>query len=146
MRSAGLMGSLLMLLIGIGCTRQLPKKIHKAYELDWKLVTENDSVYMLVRNPLGSPLVFTLRSERTSFKTAMQDQIPRLLEPFQQIKLRFPGNWTVEEIKQTVEPYSFWSRMDPVVPDTSVRYRYPFPKGRSYPIIQAYGGNFSHPV
>lgn len=133
-----------ILLLGTACTRQLPNEIYKAYELDWKLVTENDRVYMLVRNPLASPLAFTLRSKNRSFNAAMQEQIPRLLKPYEQIKLPFPKEWSVEELQQLMKPYSVWSRLKSVVPDTSVRYLYPFPKGQRYSIIQAYGGAFSH--
>ncbi|PHN02931.1 hypothetical protein CRP01_29435 [Flavilitoribacter nigricans DSM 23189 = NBRC 102662] len=99
---------------------------------------------MWVKNPLAGPLVFTVRTDNDTLKAALADQLPVVLGPYETFKLVLPPELESPAIRSELEPYSFWSRMQPAVPDTSVRYVLPFPRGKTHRVIQAYGGKFSH--
>lgn len=137
---------LLICLCGIilSCSRRLPGKVYEAFQLDWEIIDAGDSLYFQAFNPLACPVAFTVFTTDTSIRAAFGDQIPRLLKPRERIRLNLAADWSTDELKQAITPYAIQSRLKPVVPDTSHLYRFPFPKGHVYPIIQAYGGQFSH--
>lgn len=144
MYKVGFFLSVTALTLMVSCHRKLPDTIYKAFYLDWELVEAEDTVYFQASNPLACPLVFTVLSSNKRIIDAFGDQIPRIIAPYEDISLPMTGEWSEEEVRSQIDIYALQSRMQPVVPDTSVKYVYPFRKGRSYNIIQGYGGEFSH--
>jgi hypothetical protein len=131
-------------LILAACNRQLPKKTYDDFYLSWEVVEAGDSLYFTTRNPLGCPIAFTIRASNDSIPAAFGDQIPRVLSPYESVRLKISGNWSAQQLKAAIIPYAIQSRLQTVTPDNSVQYVFPFPRGQAYPVIQAYGGAFSH--
>ena len=128
-----------------GCMRKLPDTYYSAYRINLELErTTRGEWQMQVTNPLACPLRLSFNSQIDSIDQILQQHFPQVLKAFGSIEVILPGDIAKSDLERSLKGNSFWSHLRPVSPDTNVLYQYPFPRGRSYPITQAYNGVFSH--
>ncbi|OZC02085.1 M23 family metallopeptidase [Rubricoccus marinus] len=98
---------------------------------------DGDSLRIGARNPLASPATFAVEAPEASRTVvlAAKDSAEIVTLPLAgRDSAAVAGGLRVSAI---VGDYR-------AQPDTSARYAFPFPRGRSYSVIQAYEGSFSH--
>ncbi|MFV1883179.1 MAG: M23 family metallopeptidase [Balneola sp.] len=120
------------------CT-SLPKERYSQFTFKKNTYHQGDSVYIELVNPVAAPVRINLRFDNSDSSL---------------IKLVLPGygDSTLSYSSQQLDSITaknldyFITFGDPItsVTDTTFRYAFPFPKGRSYKIMQGYNGTFSH--
>jgi murein DD-endopeptidase MepM/ murein hydrolase activator NlpD len=132
---------ILLLILAMGCTEknQLPHEKYYEFHFTANYSYQNDTLKIEVKNPLNCPLRFSISSTDTS--------LSELVKSF--------GTLTVHEKTDTIIKYYFKGRKGILLQFHSLfgdlskqviknRISLPFPKNRSYKIIQGYNGLYSH--
>ena len=132
---------ILGMLLAIGCSKnnKLPKEKYYQFNFSAKYSYNNDTLKVEVKNPLNCPLRISISSPDKS-----------LLD----IVAKF-GTLTLKEKSDTIIKYYLKAQKEIIVKFNSVvgdlnkeiikeKFSLPFPKNRSYKIIQGYNGSHSH--
>jgi murein DD-endopeptidase MepM/ murein hydrolase activator NlpD len=125
------------------CSSHLPLEKYQFFdfEVDYKL--RNDSIIIYLTNPLACPLRVNL-SSGISYLNQYLISEKIILNPFEKYSLKYPLK---ERAIINSNPFRYSTILgDPqfALADTSVRYSFPFPPGKSSRILQGYHGDFSH--
>lgn len=133
-----------LLLLCWGCGLPEPVRLSHFVHFSQVQYTE-DSLYLSVKKDIPGPVHFYLSSRLPAVDTILKQQNPLVLtEERLEQQLRFPHQVadtslllsSIHGSTKYGDPFAVW--------DTSLRYAWPFPKGKSYKIIQGYDGSFSH--
>lgn len=130
---------LILSLLTIGCS--LPEKKLSQLSLVPNYSETSDSLFIDFQNTVACPLrvSFTFQKDKQKLAQAVT------LEGFGKGKMNFRKKDIL--LKDVIEHGKFTLKIgDPrsTIVDSSARYIYPFPKGKSYTVIQGYNGSFSH--
>jgi murein DD-endopeptidase MepM/ murein hydrolase activator NlpD len=140
---SSLLTLLLLSILACGSPRlPLPAPVQFAVSLDGNY--SGDSLFFTARNTTGVPLRFQLKSIDPAYRQLVPEG-NYALSPYGNKELRFGP--IPEQVKPKLGPtLQMWPLLDTasIRPDTSARYRLPFPVGKSYPIMQGYQGTVSH--
>jgi len=125
----------------IGCSKadELPKVKYYQFDYSAKYSYNNDTLKFEVKNPLNCPLRITISSPDNS--------LPDILTKF--------GTLTLKEKSDTIIRYYVKGQKEPSIKFNSTigdlnkeiineKFSLPFPRNRSYKIIQGYNGSRSH--
>lgn len=104
-----------------------------------ELFTSNDSTYLKLQNPLKAPLSISVRSTETG-KELTNLVLNALSDTLAEINSDDIGDVDAKNLDYSI---SFGNPYEVRI-DTTYEYSFPFPKGKSYKMIQGYGGSFSH--
>ena len=137
---------LLLALTLAGCRPELPVERYALFEFRPRHIVAGDSVLILLHNPLACPLRICVQSDihavDDELKADTKGTVVLAAHRKDTIVLPLPGAITLPE-----KPFRYTAMPgDPAVskPDTSLRYSFPFPKGTTSLVQQAYHGSFSH--
>jgi murein DD-endopeptidase MepM/ murein hydrolase activator NlpD len=126
------------------CSLPKPVSLPPALSFDEYRLT-SDSLIITVKKEIPGPVYFRMVSEQAELSEALEPLMPLVLtdeDPVQQIEVAHGvGDTTAVRAGLSSsggygDPYAVW--------DTSLLYAWPFPRGKSYKIIQGYNGSFSH--
>ncbi|MFC7357836.1 M23 family metallopeptidase [Jejudonia soesokkakensis] len=117
----------------------LPKEKLKQFSVDFEYTVENDSAYLQVDNHLFAPLLVRATTEKANAKNWVTKHFPLFIPPKTDTVFKFPVTQTKEELAlkfsvSTADTARL--KLKPV--------KLPFPKGKTYKIMQGYQGSFSH--
>ncbi|MFD1064200.1 M23 family metallopeptidase [Winogradskyella litorisediminis] len=123
-----------LVLVVFGCSKQLTAPSFIQFKV------ENDSLFVISKNDLASPLYIKIIENKT------EDTLIKQLEPKEQYTL---FKYTTEETdsNSVLKKYQFkgyYGRYPFTEYDTNFIYTFPFQKGYTSKIIQGYDGSFSH--
>ncbi|MEO0469781.1 MAG: M23 family metallopeptidase [Bacteroidota bacterium] len=107
---------------------------------------EADSMKVWALNPNPYPTTVFLRTESEALEKQMQLK-DGFVSPPDSNRLLYHFPMKGKDSASLVSEMKFESYIgNPLTaePDSSARYQYPFPKGKSYSIMQPYKGSFSH--
>lgn len=126
-------------LLHIACHRSLPDKQYSQASLQLKYKQSGDSIRFDLSNPLHCPLRVSLQSTQSELQELINHFGTCTLQALADTALTFP-------LPSTVKPDISFQFIfgDPQQPVRKNLLQLPFPKGRTYRIIQGYGGSFSH--
>ena len=117
----------------------LPKEKLRQFSVDFEYTVENDSVYIQVDNHLYAPLLVRATTEIASSEKWAAKHFPVLFPPRTDTVFKFPTMQTKDQLAlkfsvSTADTATL--KLKPV--------QFPFPKGKTYKIMQGYHGSFSH--
>ena len=118
----------------------LPDERYQQFSITKEITTSSDTHFVYLSNPTLAPLRIRSVSEKNEASVDFQFILPALSDT----SLTFPSanydSTTIRNVRVSV------SLGDPFnsTPDSLFNYVWPFPKGNSYQIMQAYHGNYSH--
>ncbi|MBO6794751.1 MAG: M23 family metallopeptidase [Balneolaceae bacterium] len=127
-----------LLLAFIVC--DLPDERYQQFSFTKEITTTNDSHFVYLANPSMAPV--RVRSNSKSIEPPIEFQF--ILPALSDTTFSFPAaifdSSAIQNLSIAV------SLGDPFnsTPDSSFSYSWPFPKGKSYAIMQAYFGKYSH--
>lgn len=132
-----------LLLILSSCGLPDPKKPPSAIAFEDYLITE-DSLYLTVKKKGPGPAQISVTSTDKAVSTVLDTINPIILYGTTELRVDL-----AHQLVDTVglresmggratfgDPFAVW--------DTTLKYAWPFPKGKSYKIVQGYNGSFSH--
>lgn len=129
-----------ILLCWVSACHPLPKQRYQQSPVSVKYEVVAGKVEIEISNPLHCHLRIKASSEDPEVSGMVQSGFPLVMSPMQDTILRFPTDRTEKDFK-----ISFTSTFGRVVPEPpSVELTVPFPKGKSYRVVQGYGGKLSH--
>lgn len=120
--------------------RPIPKIKHQQFSRKTSFEFRQDSLVLYLENPLHCPTRNYAGTKDSLIYSKLQEHFPFVLSPKSDTTLVILFDHPVKEAK--VEFGSTFG--DPAVAIDSPRISLPFPKGRTYKIIQGYNGSFSH--
>lgn len=126
--------------LGLLACSPLPKKKLRQVQLAHTYNYRNDSLVVILDNPLPSPLYVKTTSEDSQVQNILKNFSPITLDPFQDSIFSYSYAAESEEPQIRISS-TFGNPFDSMTQKALV---YPFPKGRKYKIIQGYNGSFSH--
>ncbi|MDP5141105.1 MAG: M23 family metallopeptidase [Spirosomaceae bacterium] len=129
----------------ISCSDNLPKKTFSPFPFEPKITRTADSLFLEYVNEVACPVQLKINTNfpDPSYKYATRN--PIIVPAFGVLKRKFKKPDLVEiPAKYFSFAGSEIGNPAEVSIDTSTRYAYPFPRNKSYKIIQGYNGNFSH--
>jgi len=134
--------SLSILLLVLGCQRQEPAALPGFVTVS----TDADSLYVFHENRAAIAVQHFVDAERADIEQAIGTDTLVVLPAPTPSRQWFALPLALGDSAALVQALRFGGVYgDPAAtPDTSVRYQWPFPVGRSYKVMQAYGGSFSH--
>jgi len=136
-----------ILLLGFNhCHPQLPEKKYPLFDFGPEVSVASDSVTLRVPNPLACPLRLRLSSEVPEINLQLREMGTQVLAPHDTLVLEYalPTEHTGLNPDSLFHYNALIGNPSTAKQDTSVRYSFPFPKGRVCRILQGYNGNFSH--
>ena len=129
------------MLITPGCLRneQLPQKKYYQFEYSANYSYDNDTLKLKIENPLHCPLRITISSP--------DNNLPDIVDSFGTLTLREKRDTTIRYYLKTQNKINL--KFNSVFGDLNKEIRkenfsLPFPKNRSYKIIQGFNGGHSH--
>lgn len=132
---------LLFLIISLLKAQEIPKE--KLYQFSYyrDFEYENDTITLKVRNPLFSPLRIDIYSEYLKEKNVIGDTIKLVIEENSEAKIKLYA--------RKLDASNFNFRFNSALGDENKavvqnNLALPFPKGKSYQIMQSNEGSFSH--
>lgn len=128
----------MMLLAFSGC-KTLPKKLLFQAKTGTSYTIKNDTLHLKMDNPLKCPMRFFLSSNNNEFNKRLAPYAQVILRPETDSLIHIPADST--QIKTLVIKTSLG---DPNEQPLRTKLYLPFPKGKTYTIIQAYDGAYSH--
>ncbi|MDF1697572.1 MAG: M23 family metallopeptidase [Saprospiraceae bacterium] len=130
---------LIAVIIISGC-HDLPQKKLSQWNQKINYYVENDSLYIELNNPLKCPLRISAKSTIDTIHNLLRHDFPILLPPLKDSLIIYPTNKSKEE-----SPIQFSATMgDPTSSIQKDNIELPFPRNKTYKIIQGYNGKFSH--
>ncbi|MEM7370893.1 MAG: M23 family metallopeptidase [Bacteroidota bacterium] len=139
-----LLGCWMTLLIIVVCSfgcQPLPKVQLRQFTFEREYKVEKDSLFIFLPNPLACPLRLSASSKQLAIQKVLDQHFPFILPA--NADTSFQGaliDWTEGEAVISFR-YVFGDPADTIISDTIAL---PFPKGKTYEIIQGYKGSFSH--
>ncbi len=131
---------LLLLLISLvtACTSIPDQKLYQA-KLGTNYEVRNDSIIVSTPNPLHCPVKIGASSQNVFVDSLLKTQFPVILSPLSDTTF-------IYSVKDTADIQITFSASfgDPGKKLKPYPMSLPFPKGRTYKIIQGYNGSFSH--
>jgi murein DD-endopeptidase MepM/ murein hydrolase activator NlpD len=128
----------------VGCQSiELPKEKYNQFDLSSiKAYIKNDTLFCLLKNPLDCPLRFYISTSDSTVNKSLQSLYPITFRSKKDTLIIFRVLGHPSNQLQT-----FWGAcmgdLDRKV-DYNRKMSLPFPKGKSYKIIQGYNGQYSH--
>lgn len=131
---------LLLLVINLVACKSVPKK--KIGQFSQKITYEvvNDSLIIELNNPLHAPLQIKAHSRNNTINTLIAKHFPIVLPPFVDTTFKYPTLLKREDF--TIKFRSTFGNPNVAIINTKINL--PFPKGKTYKIIQGFNGSFSH--
>ncbi|MEL6654493.1 MAG: M23 family metallopeptidase [Bacteroidota bacterium] len=129
-----------LLLSGLLACKSVPSQKVNQVTLDIGYEVSNDSLIVHVNNTLACPLRVKAGSEQEEIQAFLGQHFPLVIAAGKDTVFRSPTSLTKEELK-------IWMRSTFGDPADSLRLEplsLPFPKGKTYEIVQGYNGSFSH--
>lgn len=129
-----------------GCSPKVsvPKKRYYQYDHNSLVRIAGDSLEFQLRNPLKCPLRFFRLSSNEAVHQALAKSLPLTLPPLgaRRIAIRLPEAVDPDAVLSSIRFKTFFG--DPNQFKGTPRVNLPFPAGKTYRIIQAHNGSFSH--
>ncbi|MBO6537615.1 MAG: M23 family metallopeptidase [Balneolaceae bacterium] len=133
-----LLFAILVFLFSSKC--DLPKERYQQFSITKEITTDSTEHSVFLDNPTAAPL----RVRSNSRETESSVDFRFILSAFSDTTLTFSkpeyDSSTIYDLKFSISLGNHFNSE----PDTSYRYRWPFPKGKSYKVMQAYYGSYSH--
>jgi murein DD-endopeptidase MepM/ murein hydrolase activator NlpD len=127
------------------CSNNLPKETFSPFSFDPVVIETSDSLFLEYISEVACPVQFKINTNFADPKGAYATRNPIVVPPFDTLNLKFrKPNLTEKPERYFTFKGSEIGNPAEVAIDTATRYAFPFPKGRSYKIIQGYNGTFSH--
>lgn len=128
---------ILAFIILVSSCKRLPGKKFKPIEIEFVMEIKNDSLYIELQNPVKCALRFNSTIKDSSLQRELETFFPLLAPPLldTSIALFWPSD------KKPGLTYYFGNGKKPTNDSVST---FPFPKNRSYKIVQGYHGSHSH--
>lgn len=120
-------------ILSISCVNRLPSKYYTENDVQIKGKVVGDSLFVNVNNTLKCPLQIYLESDSANFSS-----ISLIAKPLLNQELRFDMPIHKKSVR------ILWAFGNPEEVRNPKSFALPFPKGKTYRIIQGYGGSFSH--
>lgn len=121
---------------------KLPPPAKPAKALFPSTFMSGDTFCMSMRSSLACPIVVNIRGWEGFVDTISPAHLaPKDSQVVVQVVINPEDSAALAEAIKI--SYS-WGDPATVLPDSSARYRWPFPRGKRYKIMQAYNGKFSH--
>jgi murein DD-endopeptidase MepM/ murein hydrolase activator NlpD len=99
----------------------------------------NDTIHLELDNPLKSPMRYYLSSSDSLFNLRLKAFQPVVMQPETKRSINIPAD------SLDVKTFLLNTGLgDPATPINRYHISLPFPKGKSYRVIQAYEGTYSH--
>jgi len=100
---------------------------------------EGDTIHLSLDNPLKSPMRYYLSSSDSLFNLRLKNYQPVIMKPEAKQTIHIPAD------SLQVKTFLLNTGLgDPATPINRYRISLPFPQGKSYRVIQAYEGSYSH--
>lgn len=128
----------LLLLLFVGCS-VVPKQQLFQAKTATAVALKNDTIFLKLDNPLKSPLRYNLSSSDSSFHKRLLPFRPVVLAPKTDTLISIAAD---SILAKTIIINSGLG--DPKRKLTRTKFALPFPTGKTYKVIQAYDGNYSH--
>ncbi|MEM6646229.1 MAG: M23 family metallopeptidase [Bacteroidota bacterium] len=131
-----------LLLALLGCQRQAPTALPSFVTV----TADADSLYVFHENQSAIAVQHFVDAERADIEQAIAPDTLAVLSASTPSRRWFALPLALGDSAALVQALRFGGVYgDPAAtPDSSARYQWPFPEGRSYKVMQAYGGRFSH--
>lgn len=127
------------LLATLFLTCELPKERYYQFNFQKEVYSLSDSTFIRLKNPLKAPLTFfvTKKNEPNPF-------IEYILKADGDTTFAFHSSYLPIDVADNVTYSIFYGDINAVTISDSTTYFFPYPKSKSYKMIQGYNGSFSH--
>jgi murein DD-endopeptidase MepM/ murein hydrolase activator NlpD len=121
----------------IGCFKPaLPDQRYSQFTFEKKAQSVNDSTIITLTNPIAAPIKVRLSNNDTLLKSLIVNGFEETILSYHESELSLIE---AEELKYRI------TIGDPEkAAYDSTKYTFPFPKGKTYKILQGYNGSYSH--
>lgn len=138
-KGSGIVAFALLGFVLTACGQPLPEQRFSQFRLSVDYRFSDQGLELELENPLRAPVRIWVRSEDRKLKRALKRLNPLVLASESDTLLSLE----VRAIRE--RKLGFDIRLgDPSQPVRGGNLSLPFPKGRSYEVVQGYGGSFSH--
>ncbi len=118
----------------------LPDERYQQFSFTKEITTTSDSHFVYLSNPTFAPVRVRSNSKTNEPPIDFQFILPALSDT----TLSFPATiYDSTSVQNVVIAVSLGNPFNST-PDSSFRYKWPFPKGKNYTILQGYHGKYSH--
>jgi murein DD-endopeptidase MepM/ murein hydrolase activator NlpD len=129
-----------ILLAGCNGCKQVPNERLAQFMPELTVTHSADSLIVFLQNPIASPLQFVASSQNEVIQKFLTDSFPIVLSGYADTTLVFISDNFPETPR--IRMNTFFG--DPYAPFSPPVLELPFPKGKSYTVLQGYYGSFSH--
>lgn len=129
-----------MILFGLQACNTIPKEKLVQAELDFDYQIENDSLHVDLVNSLHCPILTDVRSADPVLDEKLNEFFPKYLDAKQEYSTSYALESASENPKLNYLFNLGNANLDVALKDIEL----PFPKGKSYRILQAHNGSHSH--
>lgn len=136
--------SLLVIFISVWGCQKLPLASEGQFDVDPSLEWRQDSLFITLPNPVKCPLRVSLSHDHQTVDSLLTSLRPLILSPLETKVLAVPlSDWS-EELQKGLHIASVLGALEYYHPDSGAIYGLPFQVHKTYQVIQAYHGTFSH--
>lgn len=130
---------LAFLVIGCGQSNELPKEKYHDFYYNASYSLQNDTLKIEIKNPLFCPLRFSISSPEKSLHDIVSKFGTITLKENSDTIINYPLK---SDKKFILEFHTLYGDLDKAIIKKKISL--PFPKNKSYKIIQGYNGSYSH--
>ena len=130
----------MLLLTGLNSCEQPPNERFAQYTSEIEINRKADSLFVKLKNPVPAPLQFLASSQNDDVQKVLAKAFPFVLSGYADTTMVFIAS----ELLDTSRINFSTLLGDPEAPFTPPSLELPFPKGKTYKVLQGYNGEFSH--